>query len=95
MEDGGAYADEGGGEEEPSEGGSYREDEQAGQGEGHADGQGVGAGGAVSEVAYEGLEERCSDLIGEGKVADLSEVEMIGAFKDGIDGRHERLHPCR
>ncbi len=92
MEDGGADADEGGCEEEPSEGGSDGEDEQAGEGEGHADGQGEGAWGAVSGVADEGLEERGGDLVGEGEEADLGEVQMEGAFEDGVDGGQERLH---
>ena len=63
-----------------SEGGGYGEEEQAGESEGHADGQGEGAWGAISEVADEGLEERGGDLVGEGEEADLGEIEMEGGF---------------
>ena len=92
MEDGRADANQSGRQKEPSEGGSYGEKKQARECGGHAYRKSVGARSAVSEIADDRLKERRGDLIGEGDVADLSEVQMKGAFEDRIDRRQERLH---
>ena len=43
-------------------------------------------------MADDGLKERGGDLEGESEDADLGEVEMEGAFEDGVDRRQEGLH---
>ena len=58
--------------------GAIAEQQQADEGEDHADGKGVGHGLAVGVMADDWLKEGRGDLEGEGDEADLSEVEMEG-----------------
>ena len=72
-----------------------RHQQQADQGEAHAEHQGIGLRLPVGVDADDRLQHRCRALEGEGDQADLGEGEAVAVLEDRVDRRHQRLHACR
>ena len=92
MEDGRAHADKSGCEQDGGERGGHREQDQAGEGDGHADRERERFGVAIGIEADDRLQEGCGDLECQSDESDLPEIEMEGLLEHRIDGGQQRLH---
>jgi hypothetical protein len=92
MEDGGADADAGSGEEQSGKRWRDGKQKETNEGDDHADGQDERFGGFVGPEADDGLKERGGDLIGESDEADLGKVKLERGFQNRVDGGQQRLH---
>ena len=92
MEHRRAHADQRRGEQDHGIGVGARHQQQADQGEAHADHEGIGLGLLVGVEPDQRLQHRCGALEGERDQADLAEAQRVVLLEDGIERRHQRLH---
>jgi hypothetical protein len=69
----------------------HRQQDQAAQGETHAQRQRIRHRPAVGEHAHQRLQQRRGELVGQRDQSDLAEIEREIVLEDRIDGEDQRL----
>ncbi len=92
MEDGRTQTDHGGGDEHGIIIGGEREGGQPGEGEAHANDQGIRFGVMIGVIAHDGLKDRPDHLKRERDQANLREREVERNFQQRVNRRNKRLH---